>query len=65
MYRVIFESVSPRDRRKVVERGPWHVNLLAAENWKSVLDSHLPYQKIRFESADALGIAMTKEPHNI
>lgn len=60
MYRVIFESVSPRDRRKVVERGPWLVDLLAAENWKSLLDPHLPYQKIWIESADALGIDMTE-----
>ncbi|EGF31977.1 hypothetical protein IMCC9480_3120 [Oxalobacteraceae bacterium IMCC9480] len=60
MYRVIFESVNPRDRRKVVERGPWLVNLQAAMEWKSFLAPHLPYQKIWIESADALGIRMTE-----
>ena len=32
MYRVIYESVSPRDRRKLVERGPWPVHLRALGN---------------------------------
>ena len=60
MYRVIFESVNPRDRRRLVERGPWLVDLRAATEWKSFLDPHLPYQTIWIESADALGIKMTE-----
>lgn len=51
MHRVVFESQHPRDKRLIVERGPWRVDHAAAEHWKTCFRKLLPCQRIWVESA--------------
>ncbi|NDP58630.1 MAG: hypothetical protein GZ090_04675 [Oxalobacteraceae bacterium] len=51
MYRVVFESQHPRDKRLIIERGPWLVDRASADYWKTTFSKLLPQQFIWIELA--------------
>lgn len=52
MYRVIFESQHPRDKRLIIERGPWLTDHASAEYWKTYFRKLLPTQCIWIETGE-------------
>ncbi|MFT5535354.1 MAG: hypothetical protein ACI8WM_000785 [Burkholderiaceae bacterium] len=52
MYRLIFESQHPRDKRLIIERGPWLIDRSSAEYWKTYFSKRLPSQSIWIESGE-------------
>ncbi|MEB0136509.1 hypothetical protein QN362_14305 [Actimicrobium sp. CCC2.4] len=50
MYRVVFESQHPLDKRLIIERGPWLVDRASADHWKTYFSKLLPHQCIWIES---------------